>query len=132
MAKKTSKRIKLSKTYATSFVCLSILLIGTFHILTCGDMSFETVYSLILKLIPATLVMGFLGYKIGNILDHPKKDKISEFKNLIMDELESIGDNMNLGADSMDFPDFGEINAKLISEGQAEEPTMELTEESGE
>ena len=128
---KTSKRIKLSKTYSTAFVCVSILLIGTFHLLMCGDMGFEAVYSLILKLIPASLVMGFLGYKIGDILDHPKKDKVSEYKNLIMDELESIGD-IDAGDYSTDFPDFGEINAKLISEGQAEEPKMELTEESSE
>ena len=123
-------RDKLSKNYATAFVCIAVLLITTFHIIICGDMGYDTVHGLIPKLVPAVLVMGFLGYKIGDILDHPKKDKISEYKNLILDELQSMDGDMNFDNFSSDFPDFGEINAKLISEGQAEEPKIELTEDN--
>lgn len=130
MAKKT--RPKKSKIFSTVFCCLTILIVSAIHLLMCGNMDYDAVSGLFIKVIPACLVMWVLGYKIGDIADQPHGSKANEYRNLIMDELENIDANLDFNGLSGDFPDFGEINAKLISEGQAEEPKMELTEESGE
>ena len=124
-------KTKKSKNFCTAFVCLSFLIFGTIQILSCGDMSYDTVVGLLAKVVPACLILGVLGYKIGDIMDHPR-GKSTDYKSIIMDELENIDANMDFSGLSTDFPDFGEINAKLISEGQAEEPKIEMTEESSE
>ena len=131
MAIKKIKQRK-SKSFATVFCCITILIVGAIHLLLCGDMGYDSVLGLFVKVIPACLVMGILGYKIGDIVDHPHVNRADNYRNLIMDELQNISENMDLHGFSDDFPDFGEINAKLISEGQAEEPKMKLTEENGE
>jgi len=124
------KKQKKSKNFCTAFICVSFLILGTIHMLACGDMSYDAVYGLFVKVLPACLVLGLIGYKIGDIFDHPKGRKADDYRSLIMDELENLDENMDFNGLSGDFPDFGEINAKLISEGQAEEPKMEMTEEN--
>ncbi|MBQ6516645.1 hypothetical protein IJI31_05645 [bacterium] len=123
---------KKAKNFCTAFVCIAFLIFGAIHLFSCGNISYDSVVGLFIKIVPACLVMGVLGYKIGDILDHPKGSKAADYRNIIMDELENIDANMDFSGLSTDFPDFGEINAKLISEGQAEEPKIEMTEESSE
>ena len=129
MTGKKSKQ-KKSKNFCIAFVCISFLVFGTIHMIACGDMSYEAVYGLFTKVIPSCIILGLIGYKIGDIADHPRGNKANDYRSLIMDELENIDENMDFNGMSGDFPDFGEINAKLISEGQAEEPKMEMTEEN--
>jgi len=104
-------------------------LVGTFSLLKSGEINYYSVVNTMSKLIPAMIILGWLGYKIGSILDHPKLDKAAEFRNLIMDELSDLDKKIDLSQFDTEFPDFAEINAKLISENQAAEPQIEITED---
>ena len=58
----------------TFFVMVTILVIGTVSITKIGTIDAHSVLATAAVLIPAIVVMGFLGQKIGEIMDNPKNE----------------------------------------------------------
>lgn len=91
------KHISQKKRLAAVFASFSILVIGTVSL--CENMSIDyySVLSTLQKVIPASIVIGGLGWVMGMILDRPKRGHRisynSEFlKNVITSEMASSND----------------------------------------
>lgn len=56
----------------TFFIMVTILVIGTVSITKIGTIDAHSVMATSVILVPAIVVMGFLGQKIGEIMDNPK------------------------------------------------------------
>lgn len=55
------------------FVSFAILTMGTSSLLRSMSIDYYTVLNTLIKIIPASIVIGLLGWTMGMILDQPKK-----------------------------------------------------------
>lgn len=89
------------KRLAAIFVSFSILFMGAASLLQSMSLDYYTVLNTLGKIIPASLIMGALGWVMGMVLDKPRTRKSSGYNNLFLhdvirkemtdEESESIG-----------------------------------------
>lgn len=95
---KKHKRIQQRKRLAAVFASLSILVIGTVSLCESMSLDYYSVLNTLQKIIPASIVIGGLGWVMGMVLDKPKRGHSisynSEFlKNVITQEMASSDSN---------------------------------------
>ena len=99
------------------FIVVTILVIGTLSILKIGAIDMHAIIATGAVLIPAVIVMGFLGQKIGEIIDNPKNKTDADYKIAVLNALKKMDKSITLQ----------ELNEKLTK--QVAEPDLPDEEE---
>lgn len=73
------KNIPQRKRLAALFASFSIVIMGTLSLLESMRIDYYTVLSTLEKVIPASLILGGLGWVMGMILDKPKRKRKSSY-----------------------------------------------------
>ena len=94
------------------FVSVTILVIGTICLLRIGSINMHTIMATGVILIPAVIVMGYLGQRIGEIVDNPKNRADADYKIAVLNALKKMDKSITLQ----------ELNEKLTK--QVAEPDL--------
>lgn len=78
------------------FVVITILVIGTMSIIKIGSIDAHAVIATGAIMIPAIIVMGFLGQKIGEIIDNPKNRADADYKLAVLNALKKMDKSITL------------------------------------
>lgn len=81
------KKIPERKRLAAIFASFSILIMGTVSLLESMSFDYYSVLSTLQKVIPASIIIGGLGWVMGMILDRPKQRKKGGYKNLFLNQV---------------------------------------------
>ena len=100
------------------FVVLTMIVIGTVSIVRIGAIDMHAILTTAAILVPAIVVMGYLGQKIGEIMDNPKNRADADYKIAVLNALKKMDKSITLQ----------ELNEKLTK--QVAEP--DLPEAEGE
>ncbi len=94
------------------FVAVTILILGTICILRVGTIDMHAICATASILVPAVIIMGYLGQRIGEIVDNPKNKADADYKIAVLNALKKMDKSITLE----------ELNQKLSR--QAEEPDL--------
>lgn len=94
------------------FVSITILSIGTICILRIGAIDMHTICATAVILIPAIVTMGYLGQRIGEIVDNPRNKADADYKIAVLNALKKMDKSITLQ----------ELNEKLTK--QVAEPDI--------
>ena len=78
------------------FVVVTILVIGTISFVKIGAVDMHAIISTGVVLIPAVIVMGFLGQKIGEIVDNPRNRADADYKLAVLNALKKMDKSITL------------------------------------
>ncbi|MBO5737947.1 hypothetical protein J6R97_01260 [bacterium] len=86
--------------YTTSirnfFISITALSIGTISILKIGIIDLHAIFATGAIMIPAIIIMGFLGQKIGEIVDNPKNRVDADYKLAVLNALKKMDKSITL------------------------------------
>lgn len=83
MAKKAmTQRVRLAAIFAS----LAILAVGTLSLLENMSLDYYSVLGTLKKVIPASIILGALGWVMGMILDRPKRKATVNYQNLLLNK----------------------------------------------
>lgn len=94
------------------FIVITILVIGTVSILKIGVMDLHAILATAMVLVPAIVVMGLIGQKMGEIIDNPKNRADADYKIAVLNALKKMDKSISLQ----------ELNEKLTK--QVAEPDL--------
>lgn len=101
-----------TQNFRSFFVVVTILVIGTLSILKSGTIDMHAMLRTGAILIPAVIVMGYLGQRIGQIVDNPKNQTDADYKIAVLNALKKMDKSITLQ----------ELNEKLTK--QVAEPDL--------
>lgn len=102
------------------FIVITMLVIGTMMFIKIGTVDLHAVFATSAVLIPAVVVMGFLGQKIGEIVDNPKNRDDADYKLAVLNALKKMDKSITLQ----------ELNEKLTKEvTEPDAPDSEVDDE---
>ena len=78
------------------FIVITILVIGTIMIIKIGTIDLHAIIATSTVLVPAVVVMGFLGQKIGEIVDNPKNKADADYKIAVLNALKKMDKSITL------------------------------------
>ena len=78
------------------FVVVTILIIGTISIIKIGAIDAHSIIATSVVLVPAAIVMGYLGQKIGEIIDNPKNRADADYKIAVLNALKKMDKSITL------------------------------------
>ena len=78
------------------FIVITILVIGTICFVKIGTIDMHAIIATGSILIPAVVVMGYLGQKIGEIVDNPKNRADADYKLAVLNALKKMDKSLNL------------------------------------
>ena len=85
-----------TENFRNFFIVVTVLVIGTIMIIKIGTIDLHTIIATGAVLIPATIVMGFLGQKIGEIVDNPKNRADADYKLSVLNALKKMDKSITL------------------------------------
>lgn len=85
-----------TENFRNFFIVVTVLVIGTIMIIKIGTIDLHTVIATGAVLVPATIVMGFLGQKIGEIVDNPKNRADADYKLAVLNALKKMDKSITL------------------------------------
>lgn len=94
------------------FVVITMIVIGTVSIVRVGVIDLHAILTTAVILIPAVIVMGYLGQRIGEIIDNPKNKADADYKMAVLNALKKMDKSITLQ----------ELNEKLTK--QVAEPDL--------
>lgn len=94
------------------FVVITMIVIGTVSIVRVGTIDLHAILTTATILIPAVVVMGYLGQRIGEIIDNPKNKADADYKIAVLNALKKMDKSITLQ----------ELNEKLTK--QVAEPDL--------
>ncbi len=94
------------------FVVITMIVIGTTSIIRVGVIDMHAILTTAAILIPAIVVMGYLGQRIGEIIDNPKNQADADYKIAVLNALKKMDKSITLQ----------ELNEKLTK--QVAEPDL--------
>lgn len=106
-----------AKNIRLFFVTITILVIGSLSIIRIGAINMHAILATASVLIPAVVILGFLGQKIGEIMDNPKNKTDADYKIAVLNALKKMDKSITLQ----------ELNEKLTK--QVAEPDLPDEEE---
>lgn len=98
----SKKYLQERKRLAAIFASFAILIFGTASLLQSMSLDYYSVLSTLVKVIPASIIIGGLGWVMGMILDQPRRRSRINYGNLIAQKLVS--------KDAQDLPKIGMDN----------------------
>ena len=102
------------------FIVITILGIGTISFVKIGTIDLHAIMATGAIMIPAVIVMGFLGQKIGEIVDNPKNRADADYKLAVLNALKKMDKSITL-------QELNEKLTKTVAEPDA--PEIEADEE---
>ena len=78
------------------FIVVTILVIGTICFIKIGTIDLHAILATGSVLVPAVIVMGFLGQKIGEIVDNPKNRADADYKIAVLNALKKMDKSITL------------------------------------
>lgn len=100
------------------FIVITLLVIGTISFVKIGTIDFHAVMATASVLIPAVVVMGILGQKIGEIVDNPKNKADADYKLAVLNALKKMDKSITL-------QELNEKLTKTVSEPDAPDSEAE-------
>ena len=80
----------------TFFITITMLVIGCISFVKIGTIDAHAVIATGTILIPAVIVMGYLGQKIGEIVDNPKNRADADYKLAVLNALKKMDKSISL------------------------------------
>lgn len=75
---------------------MTMLIIGTIMFVKIGKIDLHAIMATGAILLPAMIVMGFLGHKIGEIVDNPKNRADADYKLAVLNALKKMDKSITL------------------------------------
>lgn len=100
------------------FIIMTMLVIGTICFVKIGTIDMHAILATAIVLIPAIVVMGFLGQKIGEIMDNPKNRDDADYKLAVLNALKKMDKSITL-------QELNEKLTKTVAEPDAPEADTE-------
>ena len=94
------------------FAVITIIVLGTVSIVRVGAIDMHAIITTALILVPATVIMGYLGQRMGEIMDNPKNRADADYKLAVLNALKKMDKSITLQ----------ELNEKLTK--QVTEPDL--------
>ena len=94
------------------FVVVTMIVLGTVSIVRVGFIDAHSIMVTGTILVPAVIVMGYLGQRIGEIIDNPKNRADADYKIAVLNALKKMDKSITLQ----------ELNEKLTK--QVAEPDL--------
>lgn len=85
-----------TENFKNFFVVVTVLVIGTIMFVKIGTIDLHAIIATGSVLVPATIVMGYLGYKIGEIVDNPKNRADADYKLAVLNALKKMDKSITL------------------------------------
>lgn len=85
-----------TENFRNFFVVITILVLGTVSIIKIGTIDLHSILATGCVLVPAVIVMGFLGQKIGEIVDNPKNRADADYKLAVLNALKKMDKSITL------------------------------------
>jgi hypothetical protein len=109
-----------TESFRNFFIVITMLVIGTMMFIKIGTVDLHAVFATSVVLVPAVIVMGFLGQKIGEIVDNPKNRDDADYKLAVLNALKKMDKSITLQ----------ELNEKLSKEvSEPDAPDSEVDDE---
>jgi hypothetical protein len=109
-----------TENFRNFFIVITMLVIGTMMFIKIGTVDLHAVFATSVVLIPAVIVMGFLGQKIGEIVDNPKNRDDADYKLAVLNALKKMDKSITLQ----------ELNEKLSKEvAEPDAPDSDVEDE---
>ena len=109
-----------AEKYREFFIVMTMIIIGTISFVKIGTIDLHAIFATSAVMIPATIVMGFLGQKIGEIVDNPKNRADADYKLAVLNALKKMDKSITL-------QELNEKLTKTVAEPDA--PEVEGEEE---
>ena len=110
-----------TENFRNFFVVITMLVIGTISFIKIGTIDLHAILATGAVLVPAVIVMGFLGQKIGEIVDNPKNRADADYKLAVLNALKKMDKSITLQ----------ELNEKLTKTvAEPDSPEIEPDEET--
>ena len=94
------------------YISSTILVLGSICLIRIGTIDMHSIIATASILVPAILVMGYLGHRIGEIVDYPKNRADADYKIAVLNALKKMDKSITLQ----------ELNEKLTK--QVAEPDL--------
>lgn len=78
------------------FIVITMLVIGVISFVKIGTIDMHSIIATGAILVPAVIVMGFLGQKIGEIVDNPKNRADADYKLAVLNALKKMDKSISL------------------------------------
>ena len=78
------------------FIVITMIVIGTISFIKIGTIDMHAIIATSIVLIPAVFVMGYLGQKIGEIVDNPKNRADADYKLAVLNALKKMDKSITL------------------------------------
>ncbi len=78
------------------FIAVTLLVIGTICFVKIGAVDLHAVMATGVIMVPAVVVMGILGQKIGEIMDNPKNRADADYKIAVLNALKKMDKSITL------------------------------------
>jgi hypothetical protein len=78
------------------FIVVTMLVVGTISMVKIGTIDAHSVIATSMVVVPAVIVMGFLGQKIGEIVDNPKNRADADYKIAVLNALKKMDKSITL------------------------------------
>jgi hypothetical protein len=85
-----------TENFRNFFIVVTMLVIGTIMFIKIGTVDLHAIFATSAVLIPAVIVMGFLGQKIGEIVDNPKNRDDADYKLAVLNALKKMDKSITL------------------------------------
>ena len=85
-----------TENFRNFFVVITMIVIGTIMFIKIGTIDLHAIMSTGAVLVPAVVVMGFLGSKIGEIVDNPKNRADADYKLAVLNALKKMDKSITL------------------------------------
>jgi len=85
-----------TENFRNFFVVITMLVIGTIMFVKIGTIDLHAILATSGVVIPAMFVMGYLGHKIGEIVDNPKNRADADYKLAVLNALKKMDKSITL------------------------------------
>ena len=82
-----AKGIQYRQKLAAVFTSFAILIMGAASLVQSMSIDYYSVLSTLIKIVPASLVIGILGWVMGMILDQPKRRSRVSYNNTFVSDI---------------------------------------------
>ena len=85
-----------TENFRNFFIIMSVLVLGTMSIVKIGTIDLHAIIATGAIVVPAAIVMGYLGQKIGEIVDNPKNRADADYKLAVLNALKKMDKSITL------------------------------------
>ena len=100
------------------FAAITMLTLGAICFIRIGYVNLHSIISSGIVMVPAIIVMGYLGQKIGEIIDHPKNRADADYKIAVLNALKKMDKSMTM-------QELNEKLTKTVAEPDAPDTDVE-------